>query len=115
MASDRTQRRHCDHLSFGSRILAHLFAFAQLLLGGLGFLGVFSYLADDHSNPSRYQFLFVPAWAFIFALPLLVIAAVLYRRCRNQMMPLEQWAFNIGCALPLVALGTAIAVSAAGF
>lgn len=101
--------------SSGSRILTQLLALAQLLLGGFGFLGIFSYLTDDRSNLSRYQHLFAPAWAFIFAIPLLIISALLYRRFRARMMPVERWVFNIGCALPLVALGTAIAVSAVGW
>jgi hypothetical protein len=115
MASERHTTSTPQASRYGRRISAQLFAFAQLLLGGFGFLGVFLYLADDRSNPSRYQSLFVPAWAFIFAIPLLIISALLYRNCRDQMMPLERWVFNFGCSLPLVAFAIAILVSAVGW
>lgn len=115
MESDRDITLPSPTPGYGSRIGAQLIAVAQLMLGGTGLLGVLSYLADDRSNPSRYQYLFVPAWAFVFAIPLLIVSALLCRRCWIQMTSLERWALTIGCALPIVALGTAIAVSTAGW
>lgn len=98
-----------------SRTVTQVLACVQGLLAGLGFLGVFAYLTEDRRNPSRYQFLFVPAWTFLLALPLLIISAILYRRCRAQMTSVERWVFIIGCALPLVVIGTVIVVSGVGW
>ena len=83
---------------------------AQALLGAFGFFGIFSYLAEPTSNGSRYQALFLTLWCFLFALPLLILAAVLCRRCKVEMSSLERWVFNIGCLLPLAAFASAVAL-----
>lgn len=99
----------------GRRILVLVFAFVQLLLGLFGLFGVFSYLADNAANPSRYQFLFVPAWTFILAVPLLIISVILYRGCGREMVSMERWLLNIACGLPLFIFAAVILVSVAGF
>jgi cytochrome c biogenesis protein CcdA len=92
------------------RGLTDLLGFTQLLFGAFGFFGVYLYLVDSNENPSRYQALFIPVYSFIFAVPILLLSALLYRRCKSEMRVAERWLFNIGCAIPLVALAVAMAI-----
>ncbi len=88
---------------------------AQAFLGMFGFYGVFLYLAEPTSNNSRYQLLFLPFWGFLFALPLLIVSALLYRKCHAEMSPPERWAFNIGCLLPIAGFASAVSFSLLGW
>ncbi len=97
------------------RTLTNGLGIAQAFLGAIGFFGISLYLAEPTSNGSRYQALFLPAWCFLFALPLLTIAAVLYRRCNIEMSSWERTAFNIGCLLPVAAGSVAVSLSLLGW
>ena len=90
------------------RALTNAFGIAQACLGVFGFYGVYQYLVEPAGNNSRYQFLFIPALCCIYSLPLLIISALLYRKCKDDFSAVERWAFNIGCLLPFAALGVAI-------
>lgn len=106
----------CDlRQGFVMRAIINGLGIVQALLGVLGFYGVYLYLVEPTSNNSRYQCLFIPVWCFLFALPLLIIAAVLYRRGNVTMSLLERWVFNIGCLLPIAAFGFSISVSLLGW
>ncbi len=97
------------------RALTNGLGIAQAFLGVFGFLGVFLYLAEPMSNGSRYQVLFIPLWCFLFALPLLILAALFYRKCKAELSALERWVFNIGCLLPIAASASAVALSWLGW
>lgn len=92
------------------RGLTIVLGLAQAGLGAFGFFCIACYLADSASNYSRYQALFLPLWAFILAVPLLIVSVFLYRRCRTRLTRLDRWVFNIGCVLPIVSFGLAIAL-----
>jgi hypothetical protein len=91
-------------------LITNLLGFLQLLLGAYGLWGIYLYAVEPTTNHSRYQFLYAPAWTFVFALPLLLIAAFLYRKAKAEMTTLERYLFNVGCALPLIALAAAISI-----
>ena len=82
----------------------HFLGFAQLLLGCFGFLGTYEYIIDSPENLSRYQYLLLPMYMFVFAIPLLVLAAFIYRRCRSDMSRPGRFVFNLGCALPVASV-----------
>jgi hypothetical protein len=85
--------------------------FLQTALGVLGFVGVASYLAEAATNPSRYQFLLLPLWCFLFAVPLLIVSALLYRKAAAQITRLQRWCFTAACVLPICSFATAIAAN----
>jgi hypothetical protein len=91
------------------RGVVNVLGFAQALLGGVGFAGIACYFAEPATNNSRHQLLFVPVWRFIYAVPLLIVSALVYRRFRTRMSRLGRWIFNTGCLLPIVALAIAVA------
>jgi len=97
-----------DNSSRFRRGFVDLLAFLQLLLGILGCFGIYSYLMEPVENSSRYQLLFIPVWCWIFSLPLLLITAFLYRRCKSELTSLERWLVNVGCALPLLVFVAAV-------
>ena len=91
------------------RPLVNFLGFIQLLLGVFGFYGNYLYFDAPLTNHSRYQFLHVPVFSFIIAIPFLAVAAYFHRNCKPLMSTTEEWLFNLGCAMPLVALAVAIA------
>jgi len=97
------------------RALTNGLGIAQAFLGAFGFHGVFLYLVEPTSNNSRYQFLFIPIWSCLLALPLLIISALIYRKCKTEFPSLERWVFNIGCLLPVAAGGVAVSLSLLGW
>lgn len=82
----------------------------QLLLGAFGFFGVFCFLIEPLENTSRGQLLTVPVYTFLVAVPLLIVSAIFYRRCKLEMTMAERWLFKIGCALPILALAVALSI-----
>lgn len=95
----------------GLRSLLVLLGFAQLLLGAFGLFGFYQYFVEPVENVYRYQLIFIPYMAFALAVPLLIISAPLYRRCRRSMTSTERWVVNVGCLLPLLALAAAMTQS----
>jgi hypothetical protein len=96
-----------EHRTSALFFLANL----QIVLGLIGFFGVFAYLAEPSSNSSRYQLLLLPSWAFLLAVPLLIWSAVIYRRGRSDLSTTGQWWIFIGCAMPVIAFATAFGVT----
>jgi hypothetical protein len=94
----------------GLRITTIALGVIQFLFGIVGFRGVYSYLVESLENPSRYQFLYIPAWMFIFSIPLLIASALAYRQCSREMFRAERVLLNIGFSLPLLALICAMLV-----
>ena len=82
--------------------LMNFLAGLQSLLGGVGVLGIVLYLLERESNRSRYQLLALPFWAVIFALPLIVLSLVTYRRHSAKLSTVERGVFYLGCFLPIV-------------
>lgn len=92
------------------RLTTLILGVIQFLLGSVGFWGVYLYLVEPTENQSRYQFLYMPAWMYIFSIPLLIVSAIVYRKCSQEMRGIERLLLIIGFALPLLSLLCAMLV-----
>lgn len=91
-------------LSLWGRVGLYAFELFQALAGGLSLACLYAYLNESDANPSRYQYLFVPVYIWLMLIPVLAIAAWVYRFVHPRMSWWERTCFVCFLFLPTISV-----------